>query len=141
LENPVATGTLGSVTRPKPSVLWPLRLIAALSLLGPLMVFVYATWSNRQAIDAQANERIERALDVLQEHALKAFQTVERSVAEVNEVLRGLNDEQIRARESDLFLRLKRTQQTLPQIEAIWVIDKKAVRLSRATCSRSRILP
>ena len=125
MENPVATGTLGSVTRPKPSVLWPLRLIAALSLLGPLMVFVYATWSNRQAIDAQANERIERALDVLQEHALKAFQTVERSVAEVNEVLRGLNDEQIRARESDLFLRLKRTQQTLPQIEAIWVIDKE----------------
>jgi len=89
------------------------------------MVFLYATWSNRQAIDAQSNERIERALDVLQEHALKAFQTVERSVAEVNEVLRGLNDEQIRARESDLFLRLKRTQQTLPQIEAIWVIDKE----------------
>jgi two-component system NtrC family sensor kinase len=115
---------LGPVTRPKPSVLWPLRLIAVLSLLGPLAVFAYATWSNRQAIDAQANERIERTLDVLQEHALKAFQTVERSIAEVNEVIRGVTDEQIRIRESDFFLRLKRTQQALPQIEAIWVIDK-----------------
>jgi two-component system NtrC family sensor kinase len=124
LENTGANGSLNGVTRPKPSLLWPLRLIAALSLLGPLVVFTYATWANRQAIDAQANERIERSLDVLQEHALKAFQTVERSIAEINEVIRGLTDDQVRARESDFFLRLKRTQQTLPQIEAIWVLDK-----------------
>lgn len=110
--------------RSKHSPVWPLRLIAAFSLIAPALLFSYATWQNYRAIDAQANERIERALDVLQEHALKALQTVERSISEVNEVLRGLSDEHIRANESDLFLRLKRTQQALPQIESIWAFNR-----------------
>ena len=112
------------IIQPKHGVFWPLRLIAALSVIGPALLFTYASWTNRQAIDVQANERIERTLDVLQEHALKALQTVERSISEVNEVLRELSDEEIRVRESDFFLRLKRTQQTLPQIESIWAFDR-----------------
>ena len=108
----------------KPSFFWPLRLIAVFSLVAPALLFSYATWQNSREIDAQANERIERALDVLQEHALKALQTVERSISEINEVLRGLTDENIRANESDLFLRFKRTQQALPQIESIWAFDR-----------------
>lgn len=79
------------------------------------------TWQNHQAVQTRADERIERALDVLQEHALKSLQTVERAIAEVNETLRGAPDDEIRSRESELYLRLKRTQQALPQIEAIWV--------------------
>jgi two-component system, NtrC family, sensor kinase len=121
------------VPRPTPSVFWPLRLIAVFSLLAPALVFAYATWTNRAAIDAQANERIERALDVLQEHALKALQTVERSISETNEVLRGLSDEAIRAGESDLFLRFKRTQQALPQIESIWAFDRQGRPLVSST--------
>jgi two-component system, NtrC family, sensor kinase len=112
------------VPRSRSSFFWPLRLIVVLSVVAPALLFSYATWENHRAIDEQANERIERALDVLQEHALKAFQTVERSISEINEVLRGLSDEQIRASESDLFLRFKRTQQALPQIESIWAFDR-----------------
>ena len=107
----------------KPSVLWPLRLITALSLLGPVLVFAYASWTNRQAIDERTTERIERALDVIQEQALKALQTVERTIAETNEVLRGLSDDEIRADEARLSQRLKRTQETLPQIQAIWAFN------------------
>lgn len=112
------------MVRTKPSFFWPLRLIVAISLLAPTLLFFYATQQTRKHIEAQANERIERALDVLQEHALKAFQTVERSISETNEVLRGLSDEQIRASESDLYLRFKRTQQALSQIESIWAFDR-----------------
>jgi len=120
----VRTATnLWRVSRSKPSFFWPLRLIAALTLVAPAAIFAYATWENYRAIDAQANERIERALDVLQEHALKAFQTVERSISEINEVLRSLSEDTIRGSESDLFLRFKRTQQALPQIESIWAFD------------------
>ena len=108
----------------KPNFFWPLRLIAAFSLGAPALIFGYTAWQNHRAIDAQANERIERALDVLQEHALKAFQTVERSISEINEVLRGISDERLRASESDFFLRFKRTQQALPQIESIWAFDR-----------------
>jgi two-component system NtrC family sensor kinase len=101
-----------------------LRLIVVLSLLVPALLFGWATWEARQAIDAQADERIERSLDVLQEHALKALQTVERSIAEINEVLRGLDDGDIREHESELYLRFKRTQQALAHIESIWVFDR-----------------
>lgn len=108
----------------KPSFFWSLRLIVVISVAAPALLFSYTTWENYREIDAQANERIERSLDVLQEHALKALQTVERSISEINEVLRGLSDDEVRSRESDLYLRFKRTQQALPQIESIWAFDK-----------------
>jgi two-component system, NtrC family, sensor kinase len=111
------------LTSSKPSSFWPLRLIAAFSLVAPAVIFSYAAWDNRTQLTVQADERIERSLDVLQEHAAKALQTVERSISEINEVLQGMSDSQIRAREADLFLRFKRTQQALPQIESIWTFD------------------
>jgi two-component system NtrC family sensor kinase len=103
---------------------WHLRLIVVLSLLVPVVLFAWAAWETRRAIDLQADERIERALDILQEHALKALQTVERSISEINEVLRGLSDDEIRAGEAELYLRFKRTQQALPHVESIWVFDR-----------------
>jgi two-component system NtrC family sensor kinase len=107
----------------KPSLFWPLRLIVVMSVVAPALLFAWSTWQNSRAIDEQADERIERSLDILQEHALKALQTVERAISEINEVLRDRPDEQIRASESELYLRFKRTQQALPQIESIWVFD------------------
>ena len=95
-----------------------------LSLLVPAVLFGWAAWETRAAIDRQADERIEGTLDVLQEQALKALQTVERSISEIDEVLRGRSDDEIRDAEADLYLRFKRTQQALPQIESIWVFDR-----------------
>ncbi len=105
------------------SVARPLRLIAALSLIGPALVFSYSAWTNHRAIETRTADRIERALDVIQEHALKALQTVERSIAETNEVLRGLSDEEIRAGEAAFSRRLARTQNALPQMQSIWAFD------------------
>ncbi len=115
------------------TLFWPLRLIAIFSVIIPALLLAYAMWTNSQAIEAQTNERIERALDVLQEHALKALQTVERAISEINEVLSGMPDEMLRERESDLFLRLKRTQQALPQIESIWAFDRDGYPLVSST--------
>lgn len=108
----------------KPSLFWPLRLIVVLSLFVPGVLFAYSTWETHRDLDLQAGERIERSLDILQEHTLKAFQTVERAISETNEVVRGLSDRDIRDREADLHLRLNRIQQDLPQIESIWVFDR-----------------
>lgn len=108
----------------KTSLFWPLRLIVVLSLFVPGVLFAYSTWETHRDLDLQAGERIERSLDILQEHTLKAFQTVERAIAETNEVVRGLSDRDIQHREADLHLRLNRIQQDLPQIESIWVFDR-----------------
>lgn len=121
------------MTNSRLSVVSTLRLIAVLTLLLPALIFAYAIWRSGHEIEAQANERIEHALDVLQEHSLKSLQTVERAISETNEVLAGMSDEAIRAAESDLYLRLKRTQQALPQIEAIWAFDARGRPLVSST--------
>src|SRR5580765_1505627 len=101
----------------------PLRMIAIGTILGPLMLLVYATWANYKIIDKRSSERIERGLDVLQEHALKVFQTVEHAMAEANEVLRGSSDEGIRSNETFNSERFKRIHEGLPQIQSIWAFD------------------
>jgi two-component system NtrC family sensor kinase len=117
----------------KPNVSWPLRLIAAASLIGPTLLFVYATWTNYRAITQHSTERIESALDVLQEHALKALQTIERTIAETNEVLRGYSDDEIRRDEERFSLRLKQSHNTLPQMQSIWAFDRSGRPLVSST--------
>src|SRR5689334_8565748 len=102
------------------AVHWPLRLVAALSVLVPALFFTYSTVHLHRDIQARAEERIRNTLDILHEHAQKSLQTVERSISEINEVLRDVSDEEVRAQESTFFLRFKRTQQALPQMESIW---------------------
>ena len=53
----------------KPNLVWPLRLIAAATLIGPALLFAYATWATYRSVDQGGGERIESALNVIQEHA------------------------------------------------------------------------
>jgi two-component system NtrC family sensor kinase len=101
-----------------------LQLLMGAAVVIPMALLIYAGIANYRSLEAMATERIERTLDVLQEHSLKVLQTVDRTIAETNEVLRDLSDEEIRAREMDLHRRLKETQLALPQIEAIWAFDR-----------------
>ena len=123
METRDSPGNFAAVLSSKSTFYWPLRLIAICSLVAPALLFFYSTWRTHNSVQVQAVERIERSLDVLQEHALKALQTVERAISEINEVLRSLSDDTVRASEADLHLRFKRTQQALPQMESIWAFD------------------
>jgi len=124
---------LGRITPKSRTILWPLQLLVVASLLGPASFFAYTAWDDYRHIVQQSDERIERALDVVQEHSLKAFQTIERTISETNEVMRDLTSEQILAEEARLQRRLRRIQDTLPQIEAIWVFDKAGHPLASST--------
>src|ERR1700740_1679966 len=110
-------GLCGGVHFSKMSFFWPLRLIAALSIAIPAVVLSLSIWQTWRSIQVQAKERIASSLDVLRAQTLEILKTVERSISETNEVLRGMTDEAIRANEAPLSLRLKRPQQPLPQIE------------------------
>jgi two-component system NtrC family sensor kinase len=101
-----------------------LELLIGAVVVLPVALFAYAAWETYRALDAVATERVERTLDVLQEHALRVFQTIDRTIAETNEVLRGLSDDQIRAEEAWLHDRLRETHQALPTIESIWAFDR-----------------
>src|SRR5437762_9674793 len=95
----------------------------AASLALPLALFVFASIVSWVSVNETADREIERTLDVAHEHALKVFETIDRSLAEINEVVRGLPDDVIRAREPALHRRLKRLADSLPQLKSAWIFD------------------
>jgi two-component system NtrC family sensor kinase len=100
-----------------------LQWMMAASLALPIALFAIAsTISYTSTLDI-ADREIERTLDVAHEHALKVFETIDRSLAELNEVVRGLPDDNIRAREPVLHQRLKQLSDSLPQLKSAWIFD------------------
>ena len=101
-----------------------LKLMMVASLVLPAALYGYACWVGYRDVHAAADERIERSLEVQQEQALKVFETVDRTFAEVDEVVRGLSDDQIRAAQASLHPRLERISGVMPQLQAIVLIGR-----------------
>jgi len=99
-----------------------LKLMMIASLVLPAALYAYAAWVTFSDTRAAADERIERSLDVQQEQALKVFETVDRTFAEVDEVVRGMSDDQIRAAQTTLHPRLERISGVMPQLQAIVLV-------------------
>jgi two-component system NtrC family sensor kinase len=95
----------------------------AASLALPVALFAITATISYTSTREIADREIERTLDVVHEHALKVFETIDRSLAELNEVVRGRSDDTIRAREPVLHRRLKRLSDSLPQLKSAWIFD------------------
>src|SRR5437660_8606809 len=102
-----------------------LQLMMIASVVLPAVLFVFASWLSHRHEYAVADDRIERSLDILHEHTLKVFQTVERAMAEVEEIVRDLPDGAIRNDQARLHLRLKNIVEALPQLRAIFLVDRE----------------
>ena len=98
-------------------------MVASLAL--PLAIFGFASIISYSSTGAAADREIERTLDVIHEHALKVFETIDRSLAEMAEIVRGIPDVGVRSREAALHLRLKQLTETLPQVKSTWIFDAK----------------
>jgi two-component system, NtrC family, sensor kinase len=101
-----------------------LKLMMVASLVLPAAVFVYASWVTYHDIQTAADERIERSIDVMQQQALRVFETVDRTFAEVDEVVRGMSNEDIHTAQVNLHARLDRIQGVMPQVQTIMVIGR-----------------
>jgi two-component system NtrC family sensor kinase len=99
-----------------------LKLMMVASIVLPAVLFAFAAWVSYQNTERVSDERIYRSLDILHEHALKVFQTIERTFAEINEITRGMSDNDIRANEAMLHDRLRRIVEDLPQLEGIAIM-------------------
>src|SRR3954464_14911855 len=97
----------------------------AASLALPLALFVFASAVSWVSIQQTADREIERSLDVAHEHALKVFETIDRSLSEIAEIVRGIPDEGIVSREEPLHQRLKQLADSLPQLKSAWIFDAK----------------
>jgi two-component system NtrC family sensor kinase len=107
----------------------------AASLALPIALFAIAATISYTSTKDIADREIERTLDVAHEHALKVFETIDRSLAELNEVVRGLPDDLVRAREAALHRRLKRLADSLPQLKSAWIFDAEGKALVNSLAS------
>jgi len=98
-------------------------MVASLAL--PLALFIFASAVSWVSIRETADREIERALDVAHEHALKVFETIDRSLSEMAEIIRDVPDADIVAREQMLHLRLQQLVASLPQVKSAWIFDAK----------------
>src|SRR5262245_53544964 len=101
-----------------------LQLMMVASVVMPAVLFVFASWLSYRHEQAVADDRIERSLDIVHEHALKVFQTGERAIAEVEEVVRDMPDSAIVADRQRLRERLKSIVDAVQQFQAIIVVDR-----------------
>ena len=110
-----------------------LQLMMVASVVLPAVLFVFASWLSYRHEQAVADDRIERALDIVHEQALKVFQTGERAIAEVEEVIRERPDDAIAGDQQRLHDRLKKIVDAMPQFQAIAVADRNGKVLSSST--------
>src|SRR5579871_2517169 len=104
------------------SIRW-LEAVLIASVLFPALIFCLSGWQTYQDVQQVADDQINRSRDVLNEHALKVFEAVERSIAEVNEIIRDSSDAQISNNEEALHIRLRRMVTNSPEMKSVWIFD------------------
>ncbi|MBV9348746.1 MAG: response regulator [Pseudolabrys sp.] len=97
-------------------------LVAA--VVFPLILFGFAGIISYNSIQELTDREIDRSTDVINEHALKVFESVQRTIAEVNEATRDLSDGDLVAREAEFHARLARLADESSEIKSIWIFDR-----------------
>jgi signal transduction histidine kinase/CheY-like chemotaxis protein len=99
------------------------RALTWLSLILPAVIFALAAASSYKAHFADARERAERTVEVVREHANRTFDIPQVARFSIGEVLRGLTEEEIAARERELSARVNAFASAYPQLDDIWVFN------------------
>ena len=101
-----------------------LYLAIAGTIVLPLVLFAYASFVDYRAAQKTADERIDRSLDVVHEHALKVFEAVDLAFLQVAQMFDGVSDERIRADERVYHEKLERISDTSTEIHSILLFDR-----------------
>jgi signal transduction histidine kinase/CheY-like chemotaxis protein len=98
-----------------------LQVLAAAALLLPLLLFTFASWQSYHAAQALADERLQRSLDVMQEHVLKVFQSMHLALDAIDNLLTDKSEAEIAADEPRLHREIRQIQASLPEVQSIWI--------------------
>ena len=101
----------------------PLRLLLIGSAILPAALFAFIAWQFYQQQQVDARDRLERTLGMIQEHAVKVFETFAISERYLEEAFRHVSDDDIQANEAAFSARIRSMLQGIPQIRDLWVID------------------
>jgi len=100
-------------------------LLVLASLLVPAGLFAAAAWQNRNDVLREGEDTVLRTVLVMQEHALKVFETQELALARVADRVDRLDWSEIAAPETSAFL--AQLQAPFEQAVSIWVVDRDGV--------------
>jgi two-component system NtrC family sensor kinase len=102
----------------------PLRLLIVASLLLPLTIFAVGSWiSYGDHFDA-AEDRLQRTVGMIQEHAIKVFETFEISERYMEELFNDVSNAEISKDEAEYSGRIRNFIRVPPQLRDLWVIDE-----------------
>ena len=103
-----------------------LRFSLGALLIVPTLLFAYAAATTFRAAFQLADERIDHALAISAEQALRIFRTIDVTLDSVEQILRGKTDPTIKASEAELSERLGQFTRAFPDISSIWILDRNA---------------
>ncbi|MDB5644158.1 MAG: Blue-light-activated protein, partial [Hyphomicrobiales bacterium] len=111
------------VRTPRPSTTYLPKLIAALALILPAIIFIVAGYLsyNTHFRDARAN--LDAQADLALQQARRVFSIIDLAASQVEEALLPFADSDITAHDSELSAKFDRLSAALPEVEDIWVID------------------
>ncbi|MBV8921321.1 hybrid sensor histidine kinase/response regulator [Bradyrhizobium sp.] len=98
-----------------------IRTAMAASLVLPLALFLFASWTAYERLQTTARERLVRSLDIEQEEAFKTFELVNLALTQVADLLTGMSPEEIAESEPTLHVRLERLSKAIRAVQSIWV--------------------
>lgn len=117
-------GSVFAMQRRKEAALRWLWLSLAAVLVVPALLFAYVAYAwYRQAFDL-ADERIDRALAVSAEQALRIFRSIDVTLDSVDQITQNKSDAIIAETAAELSSRLKQFTRAFPDISSIWVLDR-----------------
>lgn len=101
-----------------------LKWMLALTIVVPAALFSYFAVSTYNASFSLADERIQRSLDVVEEHAAKVFESLNVISTAINGRLRDLSDEQILGAQEYVHRQFKEIVAAMTGVDAIWIFDR-----------------
>ena len=101
-----------------------LKIVMVASVALPVALFSYASWVSYKSAVVHTDEQLGANLDIISEQANKIFQSIDLSFASLRAIVGDLSDDDIRAQEQTLHLKLRQLDQVLGAIDALAIVDK-----------------
>jgi two-component system NtrC family sensor kinase len=100
----------------------PMHWLLAGVIVLPVAVFLAGAAISYREHFSEAQDRLQRNLGTVYEHAVKVLETIELASRYLDQVFENVTDDQIRSNEADYNRRIKGLVDTLPQFADIWIV-------------------
>jgi signal transduction histidine kinase/CheY-like chemotaxis protein len=102
-------------------VLWALAISA---LILPVIFFALLGWRSYNERLETSRLQLSRTVDVIREHTIRVFEMQRLVAAQVDLIVRGMSDEEIRANEPSIAAQLRKISSRLDHVQDIRILDR-----------------